>query len=235
MKKLIPFLIVFSFCSSESTESLQGEVVEPVNSTIEENIETTTSTSIEITQLEVFDKQVYRVNNELSSVSYLAPKQFLNANLEIVEGLTNQISGDFKLTLSECDSADSCLKVEDLSITADLSTLKSGSSIRDGAIQNNWLESKIFPEATYTVEEIVFPNNNFDSKIDETIVGILRIRNVEVNVPFSITAYMENEMIYVSGLTEIDTTWFGFDAPTKFSAWEVLNPIGIKISIVAEK
>ena len=46
---------------------------------------------------------------------------------------------------------------------------------------------------------------------------------------------MEDDKVYVSGVTEIDTTWFCFDAPTKFNAWEVLNPIGIKISIVAEK
>jgi len=199
MKKLLVFLIVFSFCTSENTEPLEEEVVETIKSETEETIEVTT-TSIQVTQLETFDKEVYKVNSELSSVSYLAPKQFLNANLEIVEGVTNQISGEFKLTLSDCDSADSCLQVEDLAITADLSTLKSGSSI-----------------------------------IDETIVGLLKIRDTEVNVPFSITAYMEDEVIYVSGITEVDTTWFGFDAPTKFGAWEVLNPIGIKISIVAEK
>ena len=148
MKKLLVFLIVFSFCTSENTEPLEEEVVETIKSETEETIEVTT-TSIQVTQLETFDKEVYKVNSELSSVSYLAPKQFLNANLEIVEGVTNRISGEFKLTLSDCDSADSCLQVEDLAITADLSTLKSGSSIRDGAIQKNWLESKIFPEATY--------------------------------------------------------------------------------------
>ena len=172
---------------------------------------------------------------DLSSVSYLAPKQFLNSNLEIVEGITNEITGEFQLTLDECDAADSCLQVRNLSISADLSTLKSGSRTRDGAIQNNWLESKIFPNAVYTVDEIIFPNNNFDSKIDETVVGVLTIRNIEISVPFSITAYMEDDKVYVSGITEIDTTWFGFDAPTKFNAWEVLNPIGIKVSIVAEK
>ncbi|MDA9173745.1 YceI family protein, partial [Acidimicrobiia bacterium] len=202
---------------------------------IQETEDTSTTTSIEVTQLESFDGAIYTVNKELSTVSYLAPKQFLNANLEIVEGITNEVSGDFELTLGECDLADSCLQVRNLSITADLSTLKSSSSIRDGAIKTKWLESKIFPNAVYSIDEIVLPNNNFDSKIDETIVGVLSIRNIEINVPFSITAFMEDDKIYVSGVTEIDTTWFGFDAPTKFNAWEVLNPIGIKISIVAEK
>ncbi|MDB3891192.1 YceI family protein [Acidimicrobiia bacterium] len=235
MKKLIILILFFSFCSSQDTVSDEETSVKTTILEIQETEDTSTTTSIEVTQLESFDGAIYTVNKELSTVSYLAPKQFLNANLEIVEGITNEVSGDFELTLGECDLADSCLQVRNLSITADLSTLKSSSSIRDGAIKTKWLESKIFPNALYSIDEIVLPNNNFDSKIDETIVGVLSIRNIEINVPFSITAFMEDDKIYVSGVTEIDTTWFGFDAPTKFNAWEVLNPIGIKISIVAEK
>ena len=235
MKKLLILILFFSFCSSQDTVSDEEISIETTILEIQETDDTSTTTSIEVTQLESFDGTIYTVNKELSTVSYLAPKQFLNANLEIVEGITNEVSGDFELTLGECDLADSCLQVRNLSIIADLSTLKSSSSIRDGAIKTKWLESKIFPNAVYSVDEIVLPNNNFDSKIDETIVGVLSIRNIEINVPFSITAFMEDDKVYVSGVTEIDTTWFGFDAPTKFNAWEVLNPIGIKISIVAEK
>ena len=232
---MLILILFFSFCSSQDTVSDEEISIETTILEIQETDDTSTTTSIEVTQLESFDGAIYTVNKELSTVSYLAPKQFLNANLEIVEGITNEVSGDFELTLGECDLADSCLQVRNLSITADLSTLKSSSSIRDGAIKTKWLESKIFPNAVYSVDEIVLPNNNFDSKIDETIVGVLSIRNIEINVPFSITAFMEDDKVYVSGVTEIDTTWFGFDAPTKFNAWEVLNPIGIKISIVAEK
>ncbi|MDA9645884.1 YceI family protein [Candidatus Actinomarina] len=235
MKKILVFALLFSFCSSENLEIEEEISVDTSILEIKETDNTSTTTTIKVTQLDSFDEVLYTVNKDLSSVSYLAPKQFLNTNLEIVEGFTNEISGDFNLTLGKCDLADSCLQVRDLDISVDLSTLKSGSSIRDGAIKNKWLESKIFPEATYVVDEIIFPNNNFDSKIDETIVGVLSIRDIQVNVPFSITAFMENDKVYVSGITEIDTTWFGFDAPTKFNAWDVLNPIGIKISIVAEK
>ncbi|MDA9686508.1 YceI family protein [bacterium] len=235
MKKSLILILFFSFCSSQDTVSDEETPVKTTILEIQETDDTSTTTSIEVTQLESFDGAIYTVNKELSTVSYLAPKQFLNSNLEIVEGITNEVSGDFELTLGECDLADSCLQVRNLSITANLSTLKSSSSIRDGAIKTKWLESKIFPNAVYSVDEIVLPNNNFDSKIDETIVGVLSIRNIEINVPFSITAFMEDDKVYVSGVTEIDTTWFGFDAPTKFNAWEVLNPIGIKISIVAEK
>ena len=97
------------------------------------------------------------------------------------------------------------------------------------------LESSLFPSVIYRIDELILPNNDFDSKIDETVVGILSIRNIEVNVPFTITAYMENDEIKIFGMTEIDTTWFGFEAPTKFNAWEVLNPIAIEVDLVAKR
>tara|TARA_Y100001972_G_C7596857_1_gene299100 strand:+ start:44 stop:784 length:741 start_codon:yes stop_codon:yes gene_type:complete len=238
--KILTLVLFLSFCSQQNElpqESTLIEVDENETSIADnqepESSETTTSVVVE--QVEKFSDNLFTINQEKSTASYLAPKDFLNSNLEIVRGTTNVINGGFELTLDECDQADSCLYISNLLISVDLSTLKSGSSIRDGAIKNNWLESKLFPSAIYKIEELVLPNNNFDSKIDETVVGVLTIRNIEVNIPFSVTAYMQNDSIFISGVTEIDTTWFGFDAPTKFNAWEVLNPIGIEIDFVAEK
>ena len=235
MKKIIIFTLLFTFCSSENIETVEDTSVE---TTIAETIEpdnTSTTTSIEVTQLESFEEALYVVNKDLSSVSYLAPKQFLNSGLDIVEGTTREIIGRFTLTLAECDQADSCLYVKDLQIKADISTLKSNNIIRDQAINNQWLQSTLFPEAIFTIDDLVLPNKDFDSKVEDTIVGKLTIREIELDTPFSLSAYLDGDQIFISGITEIDTTWFGFDAPTKFNAWEVLNPIGIKVSIVAEK
>ena len=217
-------------------------VEEPINSesTITEsttsNEETsTTSSTLEIVQLESFENVEFIVQKEKSVVGYLAPKQFLNSGLDIVEGTTREIIGSFTLTLSECDQADSCLYVKDLKIKADISTLKSNNVIRDQAMNNQWLQSALFPEAIFTIDELVLPNKDFDSKVEDTIVGKLTIREIELDTPFSISAYLDGNQIFISGITEIDTTWFGFDAPTKFNAWEVLNPIGIKVELVAKR
>ena len=239
--KLAIVILLFAFCSQQEAtlSDFESENIETSTTQISEEDETAivgeTTTTIEIEQMDKFQDNLFVINKEKSTASYLAPKDFLNTNFEIVKGSTNQINGGFELSLNECEQADSCLYIKNLLISVDLSTLKSGSSIRDGAIKNNWLESKLFPSAIYKIDEIVLPNNNFDSKIDETVVGILTIRNIEVSIPFSITAYMQDDQIYISGITEVDTTWFGFDAPTKFNAWEVLNPIGIEIDFVAEK
>ena len=223
MKKFSILLIVFlSFCSQE--DAIEDIAIEPeaLTSTSEVKDEATT-TSIEIIQLDSFENVSYSIIKEKSRVGYLAPKQFLNSGLETVEGITNEIIGEFTLSLSECDQADSCLLITNLIIRADISTLKSNSVIRDQALNNQWLQSAIFPEAVFRIDELVLPNKDFDSKVEDTIVGKLSIREIELDTPFSITAFLDGDKVFISGFTEIDTTWFGFDAPTKFNAWEVLN------------
>ena len=237
MRKIyISLFLVFIFCAQnevvEETINPESTIIEP-KSTNEES--STTSTTLEIVQLESFENVEFIVLKEKSVVGYLAPKQFLNSGLDIVEGTTREIIGGFTLTLSECDQADSCLYLKDLQIKADISTLKSNNIIRDQAINNQWLQSTLFPEAIFTIDELVLPNKDFDSKVEDTIVGKLTIREIELDTPFSISAYLDDNQIFISGITEIDTTWFGFDAPTKFNAWEVLNPIGIKVELVAKR
>ena len=237
MRKIyISLFLVFIFCAQnevvEETINPESTIIEP-KATNEES--STTSTTLEIVQLESFENVEFIVIKEKSVVGYLAPKQFLNSGLDIVEGTTREIIGGFTLTLSECDQADSCLYLKDLKIKADISTLKSNNIIRDQAINNQWLQSTLFPEAIFTIDELVLPNKDFDSKVEDTIVGKLTIREIELDTPFSISAYLDDNQIFISGITEIDTTWFGFDAPTKFNAWEVLNPIGIKVELVAKR
>ena len=237
MRKIyISLFLVFIFCAQnevvEETINPESTIIEP-KATNEES--STTSTTLEIVQLESFENVEFIVLKEKSVVGYLAPKQFLNSGLDIVEGTTREIIGGFTLTLSECDQADSCLYLKDLQIKADISTLKSNNIIRDQAINNQWLQSTLFPEAIFTIDELVLPNKDFDSKVEDTIVGKITIREIELDTPFSISAYLDDNQIFISGITEIDTTWFGFDAPTKFNAWEVLNPIGIKVELVAKR
>ena len=237
MRKIyISLFLVFIFCAQnevvEETINPESTIIEPKATNDESS---TTSTTQEIVQLESFENVEFIVLKEKSVVGYLAPKQFLNSGLDIVEGTTREIIGGFTLTLSECDQADSCLYLKDLQIKADISTLKSNNIIRDQAINNQWLQSTLFPEAIFTIDELVLPNKDFDSKVEDTIVGKLTIREIELDTPFSISAYLDDNQIFISGITEIDTTWFGFDAPTKFNAWEVLNPIGIKVELVAKR
>ena len=232
---IIVLFLLLAFCgeNNEISDQQQTSNTEPSETTVTSEVQSTTTT--EIVQLNSFENIRFVIEKEKSLVGYLAPKQFLNSGLDIVEGTTREIIGEFTLTLSDCDQADSCLYIKNLLIRADLSTLKSNNVIRDQALNNQWLQSALFPEAIFRVDELVLPNKNFDSKVEDTIVGKLSIREIELDTPFSITAYLDGDSIFISGFTEIDTTWFGFDAPTKFNAWEVLNPIGIKVELVAKQ
>ena len=240
MKKIFLILFIVFLACSQTEESIEvnEEIVtegESATSTTENIALDETTTTITIEQLNSFEEEHYVIDKERSKVSYLAPKQFLNSGLEIVEGVTSEIIGEFTLSLIECESSNSCLIISNLLIRVDLSTLKSDSSLRDNSIKTQWLESKIFPEATFKIENLELSNKDFDSLVEDSIVGQLSIREIVIDTPFSLTAYYSNEEIYISGYTEIDTTWFGFDPPTKFNAWEVLNPIGITVDLIAVK
>ena len=63
----------------------------------------------------------------------------------------------------------------------------------------------------------------------------LFVKQADESIRLEDGGYLDGDQIFISGITEIDTTWFGFDAPTKFNAWEVLNPIGIKVELVAKR
>jgi hypothetical protein len=234
------FILLFAVlvsCNQTSNDDVLSEAsteVETTQTTVATQDETTT-TLVEVSQLDPFRDRTYTIIKEESRASYLAPKQFLNSGLETVEGITREIEGSFDVSLDSCDSSDSCITISNLYIKVDISALKSSSATRDRAISTQWLESALFPNAIFTIDEETIPNKNFDSKIEDVFVGKLTIREIELNTPFSITAYIQDEKLFVTGFTEIDTTWFGFDAPTKFNAWEVLNPIGISVSLVAEE
>ena len=238
MRKI--FILLFAVlvsCNQTSNDDVLSEAsteVETTQTTVATQDETTT-TLVEVSQLDPFRDRTYTIIKEESRASYLAPKQFLNSGLETVEGVTSEIEGSFDVSLDSCDSSDSCITISNLYIKVDISALKSSSVIRDQAMNNQWLQSALFPNAIFTIDEETIPNKNFDSKIEDVFVGKLTIREIELNTPFSITAYIQDEKLFVTGFTEIDTTWFGFDAPTKFNAWEVLNPIGISVSLVAEE
>ena len=231
----IVLILLFAFCGDNSDQLDQPEATSSNTSEVIVIAEEESTTTTEVVQLDSFEGTVYEIIKDESKVGYLAPKQFLNSGLETVEGVTSEIIGEFTLELSECDQSDSCIYITNLLIRVDISTLKSNNPIRDSAIKSQWLESKLFPEVVFKIDELVIPNKNFDSKVEDTIVGKLSIRKIELDTPFSISASLSGDKMRIQGFSEIDTKWFGFDAPTKFNAWEVLNPIGLTVDLVAKQ
>ena len=106
--KLAIVILLFASCSQQEatlTDS-ESENIETRTTQISEEDETAivgeTTTTIEIEQMDKFQDNLFVINKEKSTASYLAPKDFLNTNFEIVKGSTNQINGGFELSLNEC-------------------------------------------------------------------------------------------------------------------------------------
>ena len=109
---LILFLVFLACSQSEENIEVNEEILsegESVTTTTENITLDETTTSITIEQLNIFEDVHYVIDKDKSKVSYLAPKQFLNSGLEIVEGVTSEIIGEFTLSLIECESSNSCL------------------------------------------------------------------------------------------------------------------------------
>ena len=111
--KFLTLAIFISFCSQQTdtvNEENQTSVEEVTTTQVENEGSDNTSSTIEVEQIEKFSDNLYTINQEKSTASYLAPKDFLNSSLEIVRGTTNQIVGGFELTLDDCEQADSCIE-----------------------------------------------------------------------------------------------------------------------------
>ena len=110
MKKyFIVLFLLFVICGDNSEQTPQTEAISTDTTEIIATAEEESTTTTEIVQLDSFEGTVYEILKDKSKVGYLAPKQFLNSGLETVEGVTNEIIGEFNLELSECDQSDSCI------------------------------------------------------------------------------------------------------------------------------
>ena len=81
--------IFVTFCSQQAEPvNQENQTSEEVTTSQVENEESNnTSSTVEVEQIEKFSDNLYTINQEKSTASYLAPKDFLNSNLEIVGAL----------------------------------------------------------------------------------------------------------------------------------------------------
>ena len=83
MKRILVFLLLFSFCSDTTSEQ-ESEMmaVESTTTTVQAKVsDETTTTLIQIEQLETFKDINYEIDNEKSLVSYLAPVSYTHLTL----------------------------------------------------------------------------------------------------------------------------------------------------------
>ncbi len=148
----------------------------------------------------------YRVNEELVGVG-----------AQTAFGRTPDVSGTLVVKDNKATTVD---------IKANLSTLQSDESFRDGAIRDQALQTNQFPEATFTLTKPIdfrtVPAEGKTVKVDGT--GKLTLHGVTKNVTVPLEAKLANGVIVVIG--QIDILFADFD---------ILKPVALRVLSIEDR
>lgn len=182
--------------TSASTGGVRTFVVVPAG--------TTASYSV---REEFFDGALQRLNKALGMTTTIGSTQVVSGQLEV--------TGDPGMAPSAVGGA----------IVVDISTLASDESGRDNRIRERWLESAIFPLATFVPTGVEgFPATYTDgTPLNFNLMGNLTVREVTKPVAFEVTATLNGGTLVGTATTGIAMTDFGFDPPDMMGMFTVDN------------
>jgi polyisoprenoid-binding protein YceI len=159
----------------------------------------------------------YRVQEELAGVG----------GTEAV-GRTPDISGSITLAGTSLTAAD---------LTADLTTLRSDESMRDGQLGRQGIQTDQFPTATFVLTQPIelgtIPEENVAFSV--TAVGDLTIHGVTKNVSIPLNAIRSGDIVGVSG--SLTFTWgdFGMEQPTSMRVVSLADDVTMELQVFFRK
>ncbi|MGI8796698.1 MAG: YceI family protein [Acidimicrobiia bacterium] len=143
-----------------------------------------------------------------SFVGYRVQEVLVGGAIEqTATGRTADVTGTFTITGN---------RVEEVSVTANLQTLKSDKDMRDNAIKDRGLESDTFPEATFVLAEpIELPEQPAAGEtVRVTAVGDFTLHGVTNRVEIPIDGRWDGELIQAVGTLHIVFSDYAIEAPT---------------------
>ncbi len=155
----------------------------------------------------------YRVQEELAGVG----------GTEAV-GRTPDVTGSITLAGTSLAAAD---------LTADLRTLQSDESMRDGQLGRQGIQTDQFPTATFVLTQPIelgaIPEENVAFAVDA--VGDLTIHGVTQNVTIPLNAIRSGDIVGVSG--SLTFTWgdFGMDQPTSMRVVSLADDVTMELQV----
>lgn len=145
----------------------------------------------------------YRVQEELAGIG-----------AKTAVGRTPDVSGSITIAGTTIPKAD---------FTADLSTLQSDESGRDGTIHNQAIETTKFPTATFKLTEPIelekIPAQGTKVSVDTT--GTLTLHGVTKDVTIPLEAERNGDTIAVTGQLDIPFADYGIQKPTSFKVLSI--------------
>jgi polyisoprenoid-binding protein YceI len=145
----------------------------------------------------------YRVNEKLASIG---------ANTAV--GRTQNVQG----TLVYDGSA-----ITSVQITADLTTLTSDKSQRDGALRNQAIQTGRFPTATFSLATPISVDGSPQegATVSKTVQGNLTLHGVTRPVAIDVQGQLKNGQVVVVGSTTINFSDFSITPPSSFSVLSI--------------
>jgi len=144
-----------------------------------------------------------------SFVGYRVQERLARIGGNIAVGRTQDVSGSITIEGSSVTSAE---------ITADLSTLQSDDSRRDGVLEQQSLETSRFPTATFMLTEpIELPDGAASGEeVLVTARGDLTLHGETRQVEIALTGRLESGIIVLTGSLDIAFADYGIAPPQSF-------------------
>ena len=142
-------------------------------------------------------------------VGYRVQEELANVGAAAAVGRTGEVSGSLTLAGTTITAVE---------VTADVSTLTSDNSMRDGQLRRQALETGTFPTATFVLTEpIELGSLPAEGDVVEAVaVGELTLHGQTKQIELPIEARLEGGVVTVVGSTEIVFADYGIAQPQSF-------------------
>jgi polyisoprenoid-binding protein YceI len=144
-----------------------------------------------------------------SFVGYRVEEELANVGAATAVGRTPDVTGSVTLSGTTITAVD---------LTADLSTLQSDKSQRDGQLKRQALETSTYPTATFKLTQPIELGSvpAVGQVVQATATGDLTIHGVTKSVQIPVEARLSGNVVTVTGSIEILFADYGIRQPTSF-------------------
>lgn len=175
-----------------------------------------------------------------SKASFLVDEEFfagafgklgIEAGLADVVGSTQEVTGELALNFANAGL------LESGTITVQTGSLKTDQSRRDDWLQDNALEKKKFPTATFVATSISGLPASYTpgSELSFDLNGDLTVRDVTKSVTFAVTAVLSGDTLTGKATLPTRMTDYGIEPPNFANTLTVADEFVIEVEITAKE
>jgi polyisoprenoid-binding protein YceI len=159
-----------------------------------------------------------------SWVGYRVQEELVGVGGTVAVGRTPDVTGSITLEGSTLTAAE---------LTADLTTLRSDESMRDGQLGRQGIESDRFPTATFVLTEPIelatLPAEG--EPVSVTALGDLTLHGVTRDVSIPLAAVRSGDVIGVAGSLTFDWADFEMEQPTSMRVVSLANDVTMELQV----